>query len=78
MKYLIEYEMPAGTNGAYLAPIKKGEIINPNSPYFGDPYAYEMEFLLNEYKVKIIEIGKRTEIGALGEELQVIKLRIIR
>lgn len=78
MKYLIEYEMPAGTNGAYLAPIKKGEIINPNSPYFGDPYAYEMEFLLNEYKVKIIELDKRTEIGALGEELKVIKLRIIR
>lgn len=78
MKYLIEYELPTGTNGAYLAPIKKGEILNPNSPYYGDPYAYEMEFLLNESKVEIIEIGKRTVTGGLGEELQVIKLRIVR
>ena len=76
MNYLIEYELPRGTHGAYFAPIKKGAV--EFGDYAGQPYAYEMEFLLNENKVEILEMGKRTVTGALGEELQVIKLRIVR
>lgn len=77
MKYLIEIEAPAGTKGAYLAPIKKGEIMNPESPYFGEKYAREMEFLLKKSKVEIVEFNDKTVTGAMGEELIHVKLRII-
>lgn len=77
MKYLIEIEAPAGTKGAYLAPIKKGEIINPDSPYHGEHFAREMEFLLKESKMEIIEFNDKTVTGAMGEELIHIKLKVI-
>lgn len=77
MKYLIEIEAPAGTRGAYLAPIKKGEIMNPESQYFGEKYAREMEFLLKKAKVQIVEFGDKTVKGGMGEQLIHIKLKII-
>ena len=77
MKYLIEIEAPAGTRGAYLAPIKKGEIMHPDSPFNGQKYAREMEFLLKESKVQIVEFGDKTVKGGMGEQLIHIKLKII-
>ena len=75
MKYLIEIEAPAGTKGAYLAPIKTGEIAHGD--YEGEKYAREMEFLLKKSKVEIVEMGKRKVKGANGESLKVVKLRIV-
>ena len=77
MKYLIEIEAPAGTKGAYLAPIKQGEIMNPNSPYVGEKYANEMEFLLKECKVELVKLGGKPVKGAMGEDLIPIKLRVV-
>lgn len=65
MRYLLEIEAPAGTKGAYYAPIVKGKFVE------------EMEFLLKNCKMKIIEMDKNVVKGALGEDLKVIKLRII-
>lgn len=75
MKYLIEIEAPVGTKGAYLAPIKTGEIAHGD--YEGEKYAREMEFLLKKSKVEIVEMGKRKVKGANGESLKVVKLRIV-
>ena len=72
MKYLLEIEAPAGTKGAYLAPIKEGTHFGS-----GEPYAREMEFLLKKSKVEIVEMGKRKVKGANGETLKVVKLRIV-
>ena len=77
MKYLIEIEAPAGTKGVYLAPIKRGEILKEDSPYKGEKFANEMEFLLKKSKVEIVEMGKRKVKGANGESLKVVKLRIV-
>ena len=77
MKYIIEIEAPTGTKGAYLAPIKKGEIGNPTSPYYGEKYANEMEFLLKKSKVEVVEFESKTLKGAMGENLKYIKLRIV-
>lgn len=65
MNYLLEIEAPAGTKGAYYAPIVKGKFVE------------EMEFLLKKCKMEIVEMDKNVVKGALGEDLQVIKLRII-
>ena len=78
MSYIIEIEAPAGTKGAYLAPIKQGTWMgDPDNPHFMESYAREMEFLLKECEVEIVEFEDRTIAGALGEELQHIKLRIV-
>ena len=77
MKYLIEIEAPAGTKGAYLVPIKTGKIMKDDSPYKGEKFANEMEFLLKRSKVEIVEMGKRKVKGANGESLKVVKLRIV-
>lgn len=77
MKYLIEIEAPTGTKGAYLAPIKKGQILNPDSPGFGEYYANEMEFLLKKCKVEVVKFGGRKVKGANGEMLTPIKLRVV-
>ena len=77
MKYLIEIEAPAGTKGAYLAPIKQGEIINPTSPFVGEKYANEMEFLLKKSKVELVKFEDKTVKGANGEKLKHILLRIV-
>ncbi len=65
MRYLLEIEAPAGTKGAYFAPIVKGKFVE------------EMEFLLKKCKMEIVEMDKNVVKGALGEDLKVIKLRII-
>ena len=77
MKYIIEIELPEGTRGAYLTPIKEGEIINPTSKFVGEPYTKEMEFLLKESKVEIVKFEDKTMKGGLGEDLIHIKLRIV-
>ena len=77
MKYLIEIEAPAGTKGAYLAPIKQGEITNPTSPFVGEKYANEMEFLLKKSKVEVVKFEDKTVKGANGEKLKHILLRIV-
>ena len=77
MNYLIEIEAPTGTKGAYLAPIKQGEILNPDSPCFGEKYANEMEFLLKECKVELVKFGGKPVKGAMGEDLIPIKLRVV-
>ncbi|WP_296807658.1 ADP-ribosyltransferase [uncultured Methanobrevibacter sp.] len=77
MNYLIEIEAPAGTKGAYLAPIKKGEITNPDSPGFGEKYANEMEFLLKKCKVELVKFEDTTVKGANGEKLKHVLLRIV-
>jgi|GEM_PF-2358161 len=77
MNYLIEIEAPAGTKGAYLAPIKQGEIINPTSPFVGEKYANEMEFLLKKSKVELVKFEDKTVKGANGEKLKHILLRIV-
>lgn len=76
MKYIIEYELPAGTTGAYLAPIKKGEIIG--GEYNGEPYAREMEFLLKEHDYELVAFNDKTIKGAMGEDLIHIKLKLIK
>ncbi|MBE6508245.1 MAG: hypothetical protein E7Z77_02400 [Methanobrevibacter sp.] len=75
MHYLIEIEAPAGTRGAYLAPIKQGEIIGGD--YAGEKYANEMELLLKKCKVEIVKFGGKPVKGAMGEELIPIKLRVV-
>ena len=77
MGYIIEIEAPTGTKGAYLAPIKQGEILNPDSPYFGEKYANEMEFLLKKCKVEVVKFEDKTVKGANGEKLKHILLRIV-
>lgn len=82
MGYLLEIEAPAGTRGAYLAPIKEGVWkappgIGDSHPLHGQEYAREMEFLLKKSKVEILEMDKRTVKGANDESLKVIKLRIV-
>lgn len=76
MKYIIEYELPAGTTGAYFAPIKKGEIIG--GEYNGEPYAWEMEFLLKEHDYELVEFNDKKIKGAMGEDLIHIKLKLIK
>lgn len=75
MKYIIEYELPAGTKGAYLAPIKKGE--KEWGEFAGEPYAREMEFLLKKHKLEIVDFEDKTVKGALGEDLKHIKVKVI-
>lgn len=75
MKYIIEYELPAGTKGAYLAPIKKGEM--EWGEFAGEPYAREMEFLLKKHKLEIVDFEDKTVKGALGEDLKHIKVKVI-
>lgn len=77
MKYLIEIEAPAGTKGAYLAPIKQGQILNPESPGFNEYFANEMEFLLKKCKVELVKFGGKPVKGAMGEDLIPIKLRVV-
>ena len=82
MKYIIEIEAPAGTRGAYLAPIKKGSWFAPpeigmDHPLHGQNYAREMEFLLKECKVEIVKFGGKPVKGANGEMLTPIKLRVV-
>ena len=77
MKYLLEIEAPAGTKGAYLAPIKQGQILNPESPGFNEYYANEMEFLLKKCKVELVKFGGKPVKGAMGEDLIPIKLRVV-
>ena len=77
MKYLLEIEAPRGTKGTFLAPIKKGEILDPNNIHFGENYANEMEFLLKNSKVKVVAFDDKKVKGALGEELTHIKLQIV-
>ena len=71
MKYLIEIEAPAGTKGAYLAPIKEGEILNPTSPFYMEKYANEMEFLLKKSKVEFVKFEDKIVKGANGEGLHI-------
>ena len=75
MKYLIEIEAPAGTKGAYLAPIKKGAVIFGD--YAGEKYANEMEFLLKKCKVELVKFGGKPVKGAMGEKLIPIRLRVV-
>ena len=82
MKYIIEIEAPAGTKGAYLAPIKQGTWFAPpeiglDHPLHGQNYAREMEFLLKKCKVEVVKIGGRKVKGANGEMLTPIKLRVV-
>ena len=81
MKYIIEIEAPAGTKGAYLAPIKTGFFGGGGKghahPHFGENYAKEMEFLLKKCKVEVVKIGGRKVKGANGEMLTPIKLRVV-
>ena len=82
MKYIIEIEAPAGTKGAYLAPIKQGTWFAPpeiglDHPLHGQNYASEMEFLLKKCKVEVVKIGGRKVKGANGEMLTPIKLRVV-
>lgn len=81
MSYIIEIEAPAGTKGAYLAPIKTGFFGGGGQghahPHFGENYAKEMEFLLKKCKVEVVKIGGRKVKGANGEMLTPIKLRVV-
>lgn len=77
MKYIFEIEAPKGTKGAFLAPIKQGQIANPTNIHYGENYANEMEFLLKNSKVKIVAFDDKKIKGALGEELIHVKLRIV-
>ena len=78
MKYLLEIEAPAGTKGAYLAPLKQGQWMgNPDNPHFMEYYAREMEFLLKECKVELVKFGGKPVKGAMGEDLIPIKLRVV-
>ena len=81
MKYIIEIEAPAGTKGAYLAPIKLGQFggggLGNAHPMFGEYYANEMEFLLKKCKVEIVKFGGKPVKGANGEMLTPIKLRVV-
>jgi len=60
-----------------LAPIKQGEIKNSTSPYYGEKYANEMEFLLKKCKVELVKFGGKPVKGAMGEDLIHIKLRVV-
>ncbi|MCQ2738371.1 MAG: hypothetical protein MJ224_07170 [archaeon] len=74
MKYILEFEVPEGVNGAFIAPIKKG------TKYVGGekvPLTHEMEALLRKHKVEIRAFGDKTMKGLLGEDLIHIKLRVV-
>ena len=79
MKYIIEIEAPAGTKGAYLAPIKTGFFGGGGHghahPHFGENYAKWNFYLKNV--VEVVKIGGRKVKGANGEMLTPIKLRVV-
>ena len=59
MKYIIEIEAPAGTKGAYLAPIKTGFFGGGGHghahPHFGENYA-NWNFYLKNVKLKLLKL----------------------
>lgn len=73
----MKLKLQRGTKGAFLAPIKQGQIANPTNIHYGENYANEMEFLLKNSKVKIVAFDDKKIKGALGEELIHVKLRIV-
>lgn len=70
MNYILEIEAPAGTCGAYLAPIKLGTWYAPpevgmDHPLHGQNYAREMELLLKKCNVEIVKFGGKPVKGLM-------------